>query len=773
MVDTPYQDKPPHEDDLRHDEMEFDPAVEPRKSLAWLNLLEESEAAFEKWNDHCDKIDQLFASLERLANVARNREFQMFWANCEVLKPAIYAKAPVPVVAPKFKDRRPIYQAASEMLERCNIVAFDLAYINDVMKQIRDDVALLGRGVAWVRYESARERQGYYATERICIDFKHRRDFLHSISRCWYEVTWVAGASYLTRSQARERFYKHSGDCYQDAEYRVDKDSQAQGGADERERAKFWEIWHKGERRVVWVAQGCEDILDEANPHLDLAGFFPCPQPAYGTLQRYTLVPVPDVLQYKDQLDEVNLLTGRIHALSDALQMKGFYPAGGGETADAIQTALKANTPGVDMVPISNWAAFGGSKEVILWMPIEQIAGCITALIAERKQIIDDIYQIMGLSDIMRGATNPQETLGAQQLKTEYGSSRTRDKQYELVRIARDLVAICSDIMCEKFEAETLIEMSQTQLPTRDMVRQTVVRLQQQGSMLMRQMQQAQTLPQVQQLVAQNPDQANAMLQGVQQQVQQIQAEIEKTQAKPTIEQVLDFLHDHRARAFVLDIETDSTIMADENAEKQRRTEFVTALAGIMPLLGQMIAADPGAAELCGDILKFSTSAFRASRSLDNSIDGYVERLKAKGEQTRGDDPTTATNKTALQIEQLKQKSIMDKNQADVALRQAELQMKDQHEKMKIQSQQQIEFAKLQSKHADDAAKAAQTNQKAMTEREAHQADLIGKQHDMAINAQKAAMAQAAAQAKQTDMAARGAERAAAAQVRHPPEFAP
>jgi hypothetical protein len=176
-------DSAPIEDDIRHDDLEYNPAVEPRKSKAWLNLLEESEDAFEKWNGHCDNIDKMFASLERLANPARAREFQMFWANCEVLKPAIYAKAPVPVVTPKFKDRRPIYQAASEMLERCNIVAFDLAYINDVMKQIRDDVALLGRGVAWVRYESAKEQQGYYATERVCIDFKHRRDFLHSISR--------------------------------------------------------------------------------------------------------------------------------------------------------------------------------------------------------------------------------------------------------------------------------------------------------------------------------------------------------------------------------------------------------------------------------------------------------------------------------------------------------------------------------------------------------------------------------------------------------------
>ena len=73
---------------------------------------------------------------------------------------------------------------------------------------------------------------------------------------------------------------------------------------------------------------------------LSCENFFPCPQPAYGTVQRGSLVPVPDVLQYRDQLEELNLLTGRIHALSDALEAKGFYPAGGAEIAEAVQTAM-------------------------------------------------------------------------------------------------------------------------------------------------------------------------------------------------------------------------------------------------------------------------------------------------------------------------------------------------------------------------------------------------------------------------------------------------
>src|SRR5207344_1860759 len=186
-------------DDVRQDDPEYNPQVEPKKAKAWLNMLEESEKAFEDWNDHCDKIDEQYASLKRLANMARDKEFQMFWANCEVIKPSIYAKAPVPVVVPKFKDRRPVYQAASELMERCAVVAFDLARIDELMKLIRDDLALIDRGVAWCRYETGKDSGAYYDTERVCIDFKNRRDFLHSISRNWAEVTWVAAASYLTR----------------------------------------------------------------------------------------------------------------------------------------------------------------------------------------------------------------------------------------------------------------------------------------------------------------------------------------------------------------------------------------------------------------------------------------------------------------------------------------------------------------------------------------------------------------------------------------------
>ena len=348
-------------------------------------------------------------------------------------------------------------------------------------------------------------------------------------------------------------------------------------------------------------------------------------------------------MQYRDQLEEINLLTAKIHALSDALEAKGFYPAGGAELADAVQAAVAAHAEGRLLVPISNWASFGGTKDIIVWLPIDMISTTISACVMLRKQIIDDIYQITGMADIMRGDTDPNETLGAQQMKAQYGTTRIRDKQQELARVARDLVEITSEIICEKFDGKTIVEMSQSQLPTKAAVEKQIKMVYQQ-------------LMQMQQAMARIPPQPPQQQQGpptpgqpappdqhaqLQQAAQSAQQQLQQLQQQPTIDQVLELLKDDRARSFVLDIETDSTIMADEMAEKAARTEFMQVLGGLLPQLSQMIAAEPNTAAFCGELLKFATAPFRAGRTLDGAIDELVEQMKLKGNQPRGDDPAT------------------------------------------------------------------------------------------------------------------------------------
>jgi hypothetical protein len=239
-------------------------------------------------------------------------------------------------------------------------------------------------------------------------------------------------------------------------------------------------------------------------------------------------------------------------------------------------------------------------------------------------------------------------------------------------------------------------------------------------------------------------------------------------QEEPTIEQVLKFLSNNRAKSFVLDIETDSTIMADENAEKQRRTEFVGVLGQLLPQLSTMIQNEPKTAPFCGEILKFATAPFRSGRSLDGAIDELIEQMKAKADQPRGDDPVTAKAKQDMQIEQMKQKTIADKNAMDAKLKASELLQKDQHKQWELENELKIAQAQMQDKARDAEGKAQVQNQKMMENREAHQAHMLENQQKLDLDRQKAGMAMQLHQNKQQDMASRANERQmAAAQKRN------
>ena len=112
---------------------------------------------------------------------------------------------------------------------------------------------------------------------------------------------------------------------------------------------------------------------------------------------------------------------------------------------------------------------------------------------------------------------------------------------------------------------------------------------------------------------------------------------METLQNTPTVEQVVKFLQDNRARTFVLDIETDSTIQPDENAEKQRRAEFMQAMSLLLPQLSAMVTAEPMTAPFAGELLKFSMAPYRAGRQLDGVLDEFVQQIEAKGQQPKPD----------------------------------------------------------------------------------------------------------------------------------------
>jgi hypothetical protein len=634
---------------------------EPGTAKPWLKLITDAEKRFATWQDKCDNVEKQYANMERLASTARDRQFQIFWANIEVVKPAIYARPPIPVVTPRFKDRKPLNRAAAEVLERSSLTSFDHMDIDHTMRNLRDDLALVSRASPWLRFD---DREGM---QKVIAEHVDRKDFLHGEGRHWGEVGWVARRGYYTKEEGMERF----GEVFKEATLKFSKEENEASDAKGEKKAPVWEMWHKDSHRVYWLSPDAEHIFDEQEPYLRLEGFYPCPRPAYGTLQRGTLIPVPDFLFYKDQVEEINEITDRIAALTQSLQLRGFYPAGASEVGDAIEIAMKQQANNTVLIPIANWAALGGTaaKDIILWLPVDMVAKTITDLIALRKVLIDNVYEISGVSDIMRGDTEANETLGAQQLKSQYGSARIRDKTEELVRLARDITRIAAEIMAENFSVETFALISQTDLRRMEAVQQEAQQIQQQLEQMQMQAKQVMQSPEAQAMAQQNPEQAQQIMQQGQQMMEQGQAKLQQLGQEITLDAVVQMFQQQRLRPFVLDIETDSTIQPDENAAKQRATEFITAVGGFMGQAFPLVQQVPQAAPLASEMLKYVASQFRAGRELAGVIEEFADQMKQAASQQKPDPAQMQAQADAQQ----KQAQL----QADMQGKQAELSFKD------------------------------------------------------------------------------------------------
>jgi hypothetical protein len=101
----------------------------------------------------------------------------------------------------------------------------------------------------------------------------------------------------------------------------------------------------------------------------------------------------------------------------------------------------------------------------------------------------------------------------------------------------------------------------------------------------------------------------------------------------------MGLLRDERIRPFVLDIETDSTIAPDENAQKQRATEFITAVGGFMNQAFPLVQAMPQAAPIAADMLKFVAGQFRVGREMQGKIEEFADQMAQMAGQQKGPSP--------------------------------------------------------------------------------------------------------------------------------------
>ena len=614
---------------------------EAKSSARILSALKKAERSFSGYQGLCDRIDDVYSRKEgddSGGDTWIDPEYDLFWASMEIMKPAVYARPPKPVVSPLFNDRRKLQNITAEMLERSVTSDFYRSGLDEAMQCARDDLIFYNRGQIWVTYETDEKGGG----QRICPEHLDRKDFLHGLARKWCDVPWVARRAWMTKRQMRKRFKETSQDAYKDATYREpERDNSENEAGDYSKKAGVWEVWHREDNRIYWVAEGVDVLLDDDKPHLNLRGFFPCPRPAYGTLRPRTLKPTPDYVRYEGHFQKINSLTRRIYDLLDMVRMKGLIPAGG-DVGDAVEAAMKDDSNSALLIPVPSAALITGATGgtgFVQWLPLKDIAEAITGLISARRELFSDYDRLSGISDIMRGETEAEETLGAQQLKSQYGSVRVREKIDELQRLARDVTEIAAEIMAENFSQDTFMDMSQMEVPSKsDMskrikeiersAREELDDLNKKAQQMAMQAQQSgqQANPQQPNPQQPNPQQAGQQVQQAQQQIVAKYAPmLKEANEQVTIEDIIKLLRDDKAMNFAFEIETDSTVLTDEMQEKASRNEFLqvftTASQGLM---GVAAMGEPGA-KLAGEMLKFALQPYRAGRTLNAVIDEFID----------------------------------------------------------------------------------------------------------------------------------------------------
>ncbi len=701
------------------------------KARRWLAEIRMYEAEMRDFTKDGDKIIRRYRNSKKSDTAAFNdnraRGFAMFWANVQTLQPTILANPPKANVTRRFKDEDPIARVAAQIAERCLDVVIEQAGYYQALKESRDDYLLVGEGCQWWRYvpkftdvrvpvqvtsdnqyeaEDGRtfsadevetddedELSPTYITDRELesekaeLDYLNWKDFLRSPgARIWAEVSWVGRRAYMTRDELIDRFGEEKGKAVT-----LDHEPPKGEWGDKEEKqffkkATIYEIWDKSTRYVCWVAKNSTlpGTLDEREDPLQLKDFFPCPRPLLGTTTNDRFQPVPDFLMYQDQAQEMDTLTQRIYKLIEAIKVKGLFAA----NIPEFQKLL-ADADELDMTPVdqSILGMIGGdmSKSVWFW-PIDVMVAALNELIAARNVVKQDAYEITGLSDIIRGSTDPNETLGAQQLKIQSGSIRVRDRQQEMARFIRDGLRIAFDIIFNLFSDQTIAEMCDLQNIKEAAQPAIPAQMGHNGGPPMDQ-----------------------QMPGVPQGIPIPQG--------PTIgELAIKLLRDKGHRQFRIDIETDSTIEIDQQAEKQARTEFVTAVGTFIEQAAPVLMQAPEFIPMFGEMLLFAVRGFKAGDQLETVIEQAIDALKQRAKQAAQAGPPPDPN---MVVAQAKAQAI----QSDSQTKQATAQQSAQIEagKARVDAQ-----ATLQKSADEAAARSHQLN-----------SDAMNAQFEAALNAQR------------------------------------
>jgi hypothetical protein len=440
-----------------------------RLGSAWIDKIKQAEKREKDWMDDAEDAECAYLAGQTDDISKTVPEWNILHSNVETIVPAIYNSTPNPDIRPRHSTAgdAPMAQAVKDvanLYERGISMQIDDNRLDAEMEALAQDVFVAGRGIMRMRFDADVEDiveqypdetgqiievptgEQRVVNERVLYENVAWRDYREGPAKRWRDVPWVAFRHFISEAELERIRDEDMWNAQRD------KNEKAE---DQEKDVDVWEIWCRESGKVFFITEEKMMVLNVEDDPLGLPGFFPCAQPVQPITATGKRIPVCPYKIYKTQAEELNRISKRIMAILAGIKVRG----GVASAAEAIsQIAQAGDNELIPLADVEGLIASGGIDGAVLWWPIDKAIVVLKELYVAREQIKSSIYEITGISDIIRGHGAASETATAQQIKTEWGSLRIKKMQRLIERQVRDAFVITAEIMSRHFSPEGLFK---------------------------------------------------------------------------------------------------------------------------------------------------------------------------------------------------------------------------------------------------------------------------------------------------------------------------
>lgn len=599
----------------------------------WKQQISSAKQEHKNWIDDCNKLESKYTDKKRPIN--------LFYSNVQILSAALLNNEPKPEVTRRFfnaitadKQKSDLYTTVARIAQAGIEYYFSKNNAVAVAKNAVRMANKFGRGVLWVDYEPTivqmpvksgiirriGEKLGVVSAEvvervagrDIKVSALSPEEYLCSYAENPQSVWWKA-RRHLMNADALERRFKYVAT---DSELTYRNES---GGTDAQTQEKLgevWEIWDKNAKQRLFIllhAKSGDFLQAPQDDPYKLTDFYPCWD--YTPLHSdKSVIPIPEYEIYSAMESEINTLAAKNTELGKKIK---YVTLCHNKDQDFAQKMLSAPDGGV----IASTAHVDDIRNVVTTLDVSGAQAMIDKNDARIAVLKNQIWEITGMSDLMRGTTDPRETATAQKIKGLYGGLRFRDRQMSVQEGIRCVFRIVAELICEHWDWDTLSQMSGVSLLNNNakQVYLQQIRAQQSGTA--------------------SPYQIDETI------VAQVQ--------KPSAEDVLEVLQNDRMRNFVIDIESTATDF-DNKAEQLTTIQKMTEIFNGITQSAQFVS-NPEFVESYVALVKMQLAHVKCSSAVANQfIDGlmmFANRIRKS--QQKPQQPTVEDKKLQLDTQKI------------------------------------------------------------------------------------------------------------------------